>query len=186
MKREWLIWILLGFVLVPLNAIAHELGHYLLYFLFDANNIVLHYASVSADSDNLSLTQKGIAAISGPIISYVFLLLAVLFTRNTNSKTWMILGSVTTLRGLVNLPYLIARVRGFNTTPNFDEYNFSNYFNIDPYITSLVTLIILVFAILYFTSKAYQQNKFFGILYLWSAVILGLVFWVSIGKLVLP
>ena len=69
MKNEWLKWILLGLFLVPLNAIFHEMGHYVIYHIYDADNIVLHYASVSADSDHLSLTQKAITAISGPVIS---------------------------------------------------------------------------------------------------------------------
>ena len=186
MKKEWLKWILLGILLVPLNAIFHELGHYAMYHIYGADNIVLHYASVSADSDNLSLTQKATTAISGPVISYVFLLLAIIFTRKNKSKTWMILGFVTTLRGLVNLPYLIARLRGYEPIPNFDEYNFSKYIGFDPVAVSIFTLIILVFATVCFSIIAYRQKRLIGILFLWTSSVIGLIFWGTTGKFFLP
>ena len=186
MKNEWLKWIGMGLILVPLNAIFHELGHYAMYHIYDADNIVLHYASVSANTDNLSITQKAITAISGPLISYVFLILAIVFLTKHKSIAWMILGFVTTLRGLVNLPYLIANLKGYGPSPNFDEYNFSIYMDIDPIIVSGLTLTMILFAIIYFSILAFKQKRFIGIGLLWTSVVLGLIFWGTLGKFLLP
>ena len=94
----------------------------------------------------------------------------------------MILGLVTTLRGLVNLPYLIARLRGFEPVPNFDEYNFNMNLGIEPILVSVLSVMIILFAIIYFSVLAFKQKKMLGIGLLWTSVISGLLFWGTLEK----
>ena len=69
----------IGIAVVPLSIVTHELGHFLFYYLFGADNVQLHSVSVSADKDALSNLQKAIVNIVGPIISYLTIALAFFF-----------------------------------------------------------------------------------------------------------
>ncbi len=179
-------WIPLGLIFVPLNALAHELGHFISYHIFGADNIVLHYASVSADTETLSAAEKAVATISGPMVSLTILVLAFIISRKRYSPVWMILGAVTMLRGLVNIPYLIGRFKGLSGQPNFDEYNFSTYSGIDPVAPAVISILLVIFAIIYFSFLTFRINKVLGIVNLWLSVLTGLVFWGIIGKILLP
>lgn len=184
--KDFVKWILLGILLIPMNALCHELGHYLTSFLFGAENIVLHYASVSSNTDHLTGLQKGLINIAGPLISYLFLIIGIVITRTKISAVWFILGLVTTLRALINLPFLIGRFKGAESNPNFDEYNFAVNMNINPILVSTTALLITLSACFYFSVLIYKKSGIVGIIKLWISVIIGLLSWGIFGKFLLP
>jgi len=98
----------------------------------------------------------------------------------------MILGFVTTLRGLVNLPFIIGRMKGFDSTPNFDEYNFSIYAGINPKVIAVLTLLIILASVLHFSIKAYRYESLQGIIKRILSVLSGLLFWGTFGVYILP
>jgi len=184
--KDFVKWILLGILLIPINALCHESGHYLTGLFFGAENIVLHYASVSSDTDHLTGLQKGLISIAGPLISYLFLIIGVVKTRSKINPIWFILGIATTLRGLVNIPFLIGSFKGTVSSPNFDEYNFAINMNISPIVVSIIALLITLFACLYFSVLIYKKSGIVGIIKLWISVITGLVSWGIFGKYLFP
>lgn len=109
---------MIGILAVPLTVVTHELGHLFAYRFFGASNIQLHSVSVSADKDALSSLQLAIVAITGPIITYLTVGLAVFLTRKDDYVPfWVVLGLAAPFARVVNGVYVYFRVLGYNPNP---------------------------------------------------------------------
>lgn len=175
----------IGTIAVPLSIVTHELGHFVLYQLFGAANIQLHAFSVSADKDAQSSFQIAAANIFGPVISYLTIGLAILFTRNKYIPFWIILGFAAPLGRIVNAVYIYFRMLGYTPSPNFDEFNFSRALNIEPLLLSVITLLIVTLTLVLFTAKAWKAGGFLEIIYVIFSLGIGLAVWNFLGGIIL-
>lgn len=176
----------IGIIAVPLSIITHELGHFFAYHIFGAANIQLHSVSVSAEKDALSSFQLAAANIVGPVISYLTIGLALLFTRKKYIPFWIILGLAAPLGRIVNAVYIYFRMLGYTPNPNFDEFNFSRTLNIEPIWLSVVTIIIVISTLFLFLKKAWNAGRFVEIITVIFSLGIGLSVWMFFGGLILP
>lgn len=180
------IYAAIGIVALPLTVITHELGHYFAYLIFGASNVQLHSVSVSADKEALGNIQLAIAAIVGPIISYLTLGLALFFTRKNYVPFWVIIGLAAPFGRIVNAVYIYFRALGYNPNPNFDEFNFSRNVNIEPLILAIPTMIAFFFVVWIFLGKAWRVGKIAELAAVIFSVACGLVVWSLVGGMILP
>ena len=175
----------IGIIAVPLSIITHEFGHFFAYHIFGAANIQLHSVSVSAEKEALSSFQLATANIVGPVISYLTIGLALLFTRKKYIPFWIILGLAAPLGRIVNAVYIYFRMLGFSPNPNFDEFNFSRTLNIEPLWLSVTTILIVVATLFLFLRKAWKAGRFVEIISVTFSLGIGLAVWMFLGGLIL-
>ncbi len=176
----------LGILVVPLSIITHELGHYLTYYLFGASNIRLHSVSVSADKEMLSKIQIAVAAIVGPLITYLTIGLAIFLTRKKYSLFWVMLALAAPLGRIVNFAYVYFRLAGYTPNPNFDEFNFSKNLGIEPLFLSVLTVFLTLAALIYFLRIAWKKGGFAETGTIVFSLALGIVVWIFVGGIILP
>jgi cellobiose-specific phosphotransferase system component IIC len=179
-------YILIGILAVPISIVAHEFGHYLVYQFFGASNVQLHAFSVSADKESVSNLQNAIAAITGPIITYLSVILAYVFTQKSYHPAWMILALGGLIGRIVNFIYIYFRSAGYNPNPNFDEFNFSKFTGIEPLFLSIITAILFVMIYAIFLKKAWKENGFKEIGLIAISLFCGVAVWNFVGGLILP
>jgi hypothetical protein len=176
----------IGVAVVPLSIVTHELGHFLFYHLFGADNVQLHSVSVSADKDALGNVQKAIVNIVGPIISYLTIALAFFLTRKRYVAFWVILALAAPLGRIVNFVYLYFRALGYSPNPNFDEFNFSRNLNIEPLWLSILTAFIVLATMFVFFKKSWKEGRFKELIAVIVSLVCGVLVWMLIGGLILP
>jgi mannose/fructose/N-acetylgalactosamine-specific phosphotransferase system component IID len=179
-------YISIGILAVPISIVAHELGHFIVYQLFGASNVQLHAFSVSADKESVSNLQNALAAITGPIISYVIVILAHILTTKNYQPFWIILAIGGLIGRLVNFIYIYFRTAGYNPNPNFDEFNFSKFTGIEPLFLSIITAILFVMMYAIFLKKAWKENGFKEIGLIAISIISGVAVWNFVGGVILP
>jgi mannose/fructose/N-acetylgalactosamine-specific phosphotransferase system component IID len=179
-------YILIGILAVPISIVTHELGHYLVYQIFGASNVQLHAFSVSADKESVSNFQNAFAAITGPIISYITVILAYILTKKNYQSFWIILAIGGLIGRLVNFVYIYFRTAGYNPNPNFDEFNFSKFTGIEPLLVSIITAILFLIIYAVFLKKAWKENGFKEIGLIAISLICGVAMWNFVGGVILP
>ena len=179
-------YIAIGIVVIPLSIVTHELGHYLAYQLFGAENVQLHSVSVSADKEMLSNGQIAMASIVGPLISYLTIGAAFILTRKKYIPFWIILALAAPIGRVVNGIYIYFRVLGYDPSPNFDEFNFSKSISVDPIWLSVVTMVIVLVTVVVFFRKAWRAGGFAELALDIISLVAGLVAWMLVGGLILP
>lgn len=173
-------------VVVPLSIVTHEFGHYVVYKAFGASNVVLHAFSVSAEKDTLSSGQIALAAITGPIITYITIGSAIYFTSKKYLPIWVIAGLAAPIGRVVNFIYVYFRAAGYDPNPNFDEFNFSRSVNIDPLWLSFVTIAIVLATFFVFFRKAWRNGRSAEISTIVVSLIAGIFVWNLVGGVILP
>jgi hypothetical protein len=184
--KKSLKYIALGILVVPLSIITHELGHYLTYYLFGADNIRLHSVSVSADKETLSKIQIAVAAIVGPLITYLTIGLAMFLTHKKYSLFWVMLALAAPLGRIVNFAYLYFRLAGYTPNPNFDEFNFSKNLGIEPLFLSVLTICLVLAALFYFLRIAWKKGGFAETGLIILSLVIGVAVWMLTGGIILP
>jgi hypothetical protein len=179
-------YIAIALVVVPLSIVTHEFGHFVVYKAFGASNVVLHAFSVSAEKDALSSGQIALAAISGPIITYMTLAAAIYCTHKNYIPFWVIAGLAAPIGRIVNFIYVYFRAAGYDPNPNFDEFNFSRAIGVDPLGLAAITCVAVVAVFVYFLRAAWKASRYSEIFSLIVSIAIGLVVWSSAGPLVLP
>ncbi len=179
-------YIALGIIIVPLSIVSHELGHFLAYHFFGADNVQLHSVSVSADKDALTSFQLAFVNIVGPIISYVTIGLALLFSRKKYIAFWVLLGLAAPIGRIVNGVYVYFRALGYSPNPNFDEYNFSRNTGFDPIALAVVTTLIALATMVIFLRKSWVEGRFPEFGFVIFSVASGLATWMTFGGILLP
>jgi len=176
----------IGIVAVPLSILTHELGHFFAYHLFGATNIQLHSVSVSADKDTLSNFQSATVSLVGPVISYLTIALALIFTRKRYIPFWIILGFAAPIGRIVNFVYVYFRALGYTPNPNFDEFTSSRNLNVEPLWLSIATIMIVLATFALFLRKAWNEGRVFEIMIVVLSLVIGLAAWMFLGGLILP
>lgn len=179
-------YIAIALVVVPLSIVTHEFGHYAVYKAFGASNVVLHAFSVSAEKEALSPLQIALAAITGPVITYITIAAAIYFTRKKYSPFWVCVGLAAPIGRIVNFIYVYFRAAGDDPNPNFDEFNFSRAIGIDPLGLAAITCVAVLAVFAYFLRAAWKAGRYSEIFLLIASIALGLVFWSFVGPLILP
>jgi cellobiose-specific phosphotransferase system component IIC len=179
-------YILIGILAVPVSIVTHEIGHFIAYQLFGASNVQLHAFSVSADKESVSNLQNAIAAITGPIITYLTVVFAYILTSKNYKSFWIILALGGLIGRIVNFIYIYFRTAGYNPNPNFDEFNFSKFTGIKPLFLSIITAILFLIIYAVLLKKAWKENglKEIGLIVL--SLICGVAVWNFVGGFILP
>lgn len=178
-------YIAIALVVVPLSIVTHEFGHFVVYKALGASNVVLHAFSVSAEKDALSSGQIALAAITGPVITYITIAAAVYFTHEKYSPFWVIVGLAAPIGRIVNFIYVYFRAAGYDPNPNFDEFNFSRAVGSDPLGLAAITCVAVLAVFVYFLRAAWRADRFSEIFSLIVSIALGLVVWSFVGPLIL-
>lgn len=179
-------YILIGIFAVPISIVTHELGHYFANQIFGASNVQLHAFSVSADKESISSFQNALAAITGPIITYLIVILAYILTNKNYQPFWVVLALGGLLGRLVNFVYIYFRLAGYSPNPNFDEFNFSKFVNIEPLFLSIITAILFLIIYAVFIKRAWKENGAKEISLIILSLISGVAVWNFVGGLILP
>lgn len=179
-------YLVFGIVVIPVSIITHELGHLVAYKLFGASDVVLHSLSVSADKHLLSSSQMAVAAIVGPIISYLTIAAAIIFTNKEYVLFWIFVALAAPIGRIVNFIYVYFRMLGYQPNPNFDEFNFARSLGVDPLGPAIITCLIVLATLVIFMRKAWIAGRFREIAMLILGLVVGLVVWSVIGPVVLP
>lgn len=179
-------YIAIALVVVPLSIVTHEFGHYVIYKAFGASNVILHAFSVSAEKDALSSVQIALAAITGPVITYITIATAVYFTHKKYIPVWVIAGLAAPIGRIVNFIYVYFRATGYDPNPNFDEFNFSRAIGVDPLGLAAITCVAVLAVFVYFLRAAWRADRFSEVFSLIASIAVGLVAWSFAGPLILP
>lgn len=179
-------YISIALAVVPLSIVTHEFGHFVVYKAFGASSVVLHAFSVSAEKDALSSGQIALAAITGPIITYITIAVAIYITRKKYLPIWLIAGLAAPIGRIVNFIYVYFRVSGYDPNPNFDEFNFSRAIGVDPLGLAAITCVAVLAVFAYFLRAAWRAGRYSEIFSLIVSIAIGLAVWSSVGPLVLP
>jgi type IV secretory pathway VirB3-like protein len=179
-------YILIGILAVPISIVTHELGHFVAYQIFGASNVQLHAFSVSADRESVGNLQNAIAAITGPIITYLMVVVAYILTQKNYQPFWIILALGGLIGRLVNFIYIYFRTAGYNPNPNFDEFNFSKFTGIEPLFASIITAILFLVIYAVFLKKAWKENGFAEIGLIALSLVCGVAVWNFVGGFILP
>ncbi len=178
-------YILMAMFVVPVTIISHELGHFVSYLYFGADDVRLLAFSVSAETDHLSPIQIAVSSILGPLISYITIVIAALMTRKQYSPFWILLGIAAPIGRIVNAVYIYFRILGNHPNPNFDEYKFSRSLKIEPLFVSVPTMVIVVAVFYWFGRSAWKHGGIRELGLIILSVILGLAAWTQIGPMIL-
>ncbi len=176
----------IGVIAVPISIVTHELGHFVAYQIFGASNVQLHAFSVSADKESVGNFENALAAITGPIITYLTVILAYILTQKNYQPFWIIMALGGLIGRLVNFIYIYFRAAGYNPNPNFDEFNFSKFTGIEPLFASIITAILFLIIYAVFLKKAWQEDGFKEIGLITLSLICGVAFWNFVGGFILP
>ncbi len=179
-------YILIGILAVPISIVTHEIGHFIVYQFFGASNVQLHAFSVSADKESVGNLQNAIAAITGPIITYLTVVSAYFLTQKSYQPFWIILALGGLIGRIVNFIYIYFRTAGYNPNPNFDEFNFSKFTGIEPLFLSIITAILFLIIYAVFLKKAWKENGLKEIGLIALSLICGVAVWNFVGGLILP
>lgn len=179
-------YITIALVVVPLTIVTHEFGHFVVYKAFGASSVVLHAFSVTAEKDALSSGQIALAAITGPVISYITIAAAIYFTHKRYVPFWGIVGLAAPIGRVVNFIYVYFRTAGYDPNPNFDEFNFSRAIGVDPLGPAAITCVAVVAVFVYFSRAAWKAGRYSEIFSLILSIAIGLAVWSSVGPLILP
>ncbi len=179
-------YIAIALAVVPLSIVTHEFGHFVVYKAFGASNVVLHAFSVSAEKEALSPLQIALAAITGPVITYITIAAAIYLTRKKYLPFWVIAGLAAPIGRIVNFIYVYFRAAGYDPSPNFDEFNFSRNVSIDPIWLSVVTMVIVLATFFIFLRKAWRNGRFPEVFTIVISLIAGLLVWSLLGGIILP
>lgn len=180
------IYIAIGVVAVPLSIVSHELGHFFAYYLFGASGIKLRAFSVADEKESLGSIQLALAAIIGPLITYLTIALSAFFLKRKYAAFWMILALAAPIGRIVNFPYIFFRLAGYNPNPNFDEFNFSKSLGIEPLFISSLTACLIIAIFSYFLRAAWKEGGLKEILLIAAGLAAGLAIWSFGGELLLP
>lgn len=177
---------MLGIVVVPFSIVSHELGHYLAYLSFGAEDVILRSASVAADKTSLSCGQIAFAAAVGPLITYATILIAGIVVRYRYVSILILLGLAAPLGRIVNFVYVYLRLAGYQPNPNFDEFNFAKVVDFDPLFVAVPTVIAVLATMIYFARTAWKKGGLSEILSAIIGVVVGLLLWFQVGPLIFP
>jgi hypothetical protein len=183
---EALKYILIGVLAVPISIVTHELGHFIAYQFFEASNVQLHAFSVSADKESVSNLQNAIAAITGPIITYLTVVFAYILTSKNYQPFWIILALGGLIGRIVNFIYIYFRSAGYNPNPNFDEFNFGKFTGIEPLFLSIITAILFLIIYAVFLKNAWKESGLKEIGLIALSLICGVTVWNFVGGFILP
>jgi hypothetical protein len=172
---------ILATFVVPLAIVSHELGHFLSYLWYEAQDVRLLAFSVSAETQELSSTQLAVANMIGPVISYVTVIIAALCSSKKYSSFWIMLGLTAPIGRIVNAVYIYYRILGYHPNPNFDEYNFSRNLKIEPLLVSVPTMMIVVGCFYFFGRSAWKHGGLGELVRIVACILIGLAVWTQVG-----
>jgi|GEM_PF-1867223 len=177
---------ILGIFTVPVSIVSHELGHYLAYISFGAEDVILRSVSVAADKPQLSTSQIAVATALGPLITYVTILVAGTLVRYRYTSILVLLGLAAPLGRIVNFVYVYLRFAGYQPNPNFDEFNFAKAMGFDPLFIAVPTVIAVLATLIYFGRTAAKKGGLPEISAAIIGVVVGLLVWFQVGPWIFP
>ncbi len=177
---------ILGIFAVPFSIVSHELGHYLAYIRFGAEEVILRSASVAANKTSLNGWQIAFATAVGPLITYATILIAGILVRYRYHAVFILLGLAAPLGRVVNVVYVYLRFAGYQPNPNFDEFNFAKAVGFDPLFVAVPTVIAVLVTLIYFCRIAWKKSGLPEILSAIIGVVVGLLVWFQVGPLIFP
>ncbi|WP_143960295.1 hypothetical protein [Litoribacter populi] len=182
-------------IFVPITIMLHEMGHYIIGFMFQFPNLQLHYGSVSHTATELDFPpwQLALQASAGPLITILIASLPCYFATKREQNIFLIsLGIVAPIRFLIGSVYLFWIViiffsGGSMGASNFDEYNVASLTTIPLAFILIVETIFMLWTWWFLGNRIHKKGRIIFIASIIAGTSLGISLWLNIvGPILLP
>jgi hypothetical protein len=197
-------WIGAAVVAIPLGVLLHELGHFLAYWAFGFQGVVLHYSSATHSVERtfwqlvysgrvgeaaalLPLLKVGLATTAGILATYVVTIACCVVASKYPHPLVIALGIFAPVRFLSGLPTIATALSGKSVRASTDEAHLAALTGIPLLLLNFTGLLVLVLAWIWLVGRIPKDHRWTSRASLVFGLALGIfLYFFVLGPRLLP